>query len=245
MWKMRNKRSEKQLLLNDSDYTTLDVDSLVDTDGMPVSHYIRPQKNIITRLLVNNMHPIISIDAGGGSIVFPTGIFYRFIRNPNAFAVEVTFTIGTSFTKCVCVQAHSTVHDVQIMPAPDTNAPRGQRWCERFGVITRNLLEQGIVERRDSGDLVVWKTFRHSPQQLTPFGMWCDDPGNSQYTIITAPEYQALCDACLAHSIEAATISIRPLLKSSTVYEDSVVELDARFPFLYHRVTSVPLDSPV
>lgn len=45
-----------------------------------------------------------------------------------------------------------------------------------FGVITRENLSNGIIERRQDGSLVVYRQFRRDPNLLTPFGLYF--PGN-------------------------------------------------------------------
>ena len=59
------------------------------------------------------------------------------------------------------------------------NGPRSGEWCDMFGVITRENLSNGIIEKRQDGSLVVYRQFRRDPGLLTPFGLFFPGSGNS------------------------------------------------------------------
>lgn len=237
----RGPNHAEPLLSEDS--TVLNVDEGSDQSDSTASVYIRPKRNSTTRVFFNQRTGLIVANSDA-HVVFPTGIFYKRICNNNSFPVQLVFQVGTQTYK-VCIGANSVCHDITVAPSPSVDEPRGQRWCERFGVITKQLLDKGVVETREDGSFVVWKTFRHSPSKLTPFGIWCDDPGNCQFTVFTADEYNQLCAACLSYSVDSVWVSASPLFaRDATLADNLYVSLDARFPFLL-QASPLVADSPV
>ena len=244
MWKRANDRRDMAPLIS-SDSSAVHIPNEESEESTGPSIYIRPRReNTTSRVYIGT--PCSLVAAGsGGHVVFPTGIFYKSITNANAFPVEVCFDIEGQITR-VSVAADSTCHDIAVLESPGISEPRGQRWCERFGVITKQLLEKGVIERRDDGSLVVWKTFRHSPSKLTPFGIWCNDKGNSPYTVLTADQFASLCESCLAHPVDRVRVTVSPLFKAHAPSPDTraFVDLEARFPFLLNAPPT-SLESPV
>ena len=242
MFKYRRRRNDDETLIG-VDSTVLDVDGGSAAIDSTASVYVRPNHNSVTRVYLNSSSALI-VSGDSANVVFPTGIFYKRITNANPFPVQLDFAVGAQSFR-VCIEADSVCHDMTVVPAPDIDEPRGQRWCERVGVITQELLDKGVVETREDGSLVVWKTFRHSPSKLTPFGIWCNDPGNCQYTVLTADEYRQLCLSCLSFPVEEVRVSAIPLFSKNIAGSDALfVDLDARFPFLL-QAGAVVADSSV
>ena len=244
MWKRANNRHDRSPLIR-NDSSAVDIPNGHSDDSAGPSVYMRPPRdNATSRVYIGTTTSLVAAGSGG-HVVFPTGIFYKSITNANAFPVEVCFQIEDQITR-VCVAADSTCHDVTVLESPGSLEPRGQRWCERFGVITKELLEKGIVERRENGVLVVWKTFRHSPTKLTPFGIWCNDKGNSPHTVVTPDQYASLCESCLAHPVDKVRVSVVALFEAHAPLPDTraFVDLEARFSFLLN-VPPSSVESPV
>lgn len=239
MWKRSNAPSvDREPLMcneNNGDWTALDVETgtVQENDASEKSaRYFKPPK-ICTRTYVVGHEAAPLLPELVGNVVFPAGIFYKSICNPNSFAVEIVFTIGQKHSYRVCLEPSSACCDVEVLPSPGVNAPMGRRWSESFGVITRELLDRGIVETRENGDRVVWRKFRHSPTKFTPYGIWCEDGGNCRYTVIGPDDYEKLVDSCVALSTDSVLIAVRPLLSNTSAYVGTTVSMDMRFPYLY------------
>lgn len=223
--------------LSGNEWTALDVEAgLVEKTGQGESRYVKPRNGNVMTYAVNNK-PTRLFTGLNGHVVFPTGIFYKSIYNPNSFPIEISFKIGNKKGFMVCVEPASACYDVQVLEAPGADEPTGQRWSERFGVITRALLEKGIIETRENGDRVVWRKFRHSPTKLTPFGMWCKGGGNCKYTVISPDEYEKLCKECTATRTDDVIVTIRPLFDNIQSHSECMVDLEARFPYLYSEIS--------
>ena len=99
---------------------------------------------------------------------------------------------------------------------PPAGTPRSEQWCREYGVISKDLLSHGIVEKRDDGTLVVYRKFRHSPNRLTPFGAWsgcCPTVHSSSgLTVYTEDEYSSLERACCGTPRSELTVTAVPLL---------------------------------
>ena len=232
----RNRDENSQPLLP-TDWTALDVDDDATDSDQNISRFVKPKKNH-TRVVDLTTSPCPLFPGLSGHIVFPTGIFYKSIRNPNDFDIQIIFSIASECSTSLCISPMTTCHDVTVLSSPLSNSPRGQRWSERFGIITRDLLDQGIVERRSNGDVVAWRKFRTSQSQLTPFGIWSDDKGNSMYTVMKKSEYTELQKACLAFEAQEVTVHVIPLFSGIAVNVRRPVELEYRFPYLYSGILS-------
>ena len=217
------------------EWTALDVEAGVLNSNEGESRYVKPRNANVMTYAVNNESALL-LPGLNGHVVFPTGIFYKSIYNPNSFPVEILFQIGNKKSFMVCVEPTSACYDIQVLEAPGADEPTGQRWSERFGVITRALLAKGIVETRKNGDRIVWRKFRHSPTKLTPFGMWCKGGGNCKYTVISPDEYEKLCEQCTATSTDEILVKVRPLFDNIQPHNGCSVDLETRFPYLYSEM---------
>ena len=107
--------------------------------------------------------------------IFPGGIQVRLASNPNTFHVELRFSVPFC-TNCpevsVVIPPRDSAMDVWIVNPPTPGGPRSEAWCQQYGIITPKNLRGGVVEERGDGTLVVYRTFRHSPSMVTPFGAW-------------------------------------------------------------------------
>jgi len=131
--------------------------------------------------------------------IFPAGIQVRLASNPNNFHVELRFNVP--FCKenpkvSVVIPPRDTAVDVWIVNPATQGGPRSELWCQQYGIITPKNLRGGVVEERDDGTLVVYRTFRHSPSLITPFGAWKGHkPGTAHkseadlmiYTLVSFP----------------------------------------------------------
>jgi len=75
-------------------------------------------------------------------------------------------------------------------------------------------LEKGIVERKDEGDLVVWRKFRHNVELLTPFAMFKHkelDSSTSPYMLYSEEDYADLLQACRGIPVGEITVTAAPL----------------------------------
>ena len=86
-----------------------------------------------------------------------------------------------------------------------------------FGVIIRDNLSQGIVERRQDGTLVVYRKFRRNPNTLTPFGMYFSRDlmrvSDSDLMVINKDEFEELLGACCGIPAKNVKIMARPLME--------------------------------
>ena len=133
----------------------------------------------------------------GVAAVFPAGVFLKIASNANNFHVELILDApGIQGQFSVVVPPSGAVYDLNLLPAPPKNTPRSEEWCNMFGIITRENLSNGIVERRENGTLVVYRTFRHKRDQLTPFGLYfTKDPlrvSESDLMVITNQDFEDL-----------------------------------------------------
>ena len=142
-------RDENSQPLLPTDWTALDVDDDATDSDQNISRFVKPKKNH-TRVVDLTTSPCALFPGLSGHLVFPTGIFYKSIRNPNDFDIQIIFSIASECSTSLCISPMTTCHDVTVLSSPLSNSPRGQRWSERFGIITRDLLDQGIVERRSN-----------------------------------------------------------------------------------------------
>lgn len=234
--------SDSLPLISKADWTSLSVNTDDVAPPSETSHYVRPTKKTTQSTNVTIGAPrsfLLGDHLQNCHVVFPTGVYFKKIDNPNAYDVEINFEIGAGHLRSVLVQANSQVHDVTVIPCPADHEPLGQRWCERFGVLTEKLLERGIVERRKDGCLVVWRTFRHTPSKQTPFGIWKECSGNSRYTVFTSEEYRQMCEECIGMPSKTALVSARPVFDNVKVSPKDSVELMAKYPYMvYHEEMS-------
>jgi len=116
----------------------------------------------------------------------------------------------------VIIPSRGTIQGRTVSPEPQPRSPRSEDWCREFGVISRELLSLGIVEKRSDGTLVVYRKFRHTPDRLTPFGLWSDRNKNvhstSGLTVYTDEEYRNLERACCGTPCSNLTVTAVPLL---------------------------------
>ena len=110
-----------------------------------------------------------------------------------------------------------------------------------FGVITRDNLSGGIVERRSNGTLVVYRTFRRKPGSLTPFGLYfASNPlrvSDTEYMVITPAQFEELLDESKGGDAHAIRIMARPLLDSHAAMTDTK-------PLHVHIISPVVLTVP-
>ena len=110
-----------------------------------------------------------------------------------------------------------------------------------FGVITRENLAGGIVERRQNGTLVVYRTFRKRRDMLTPFGLFfSDDPlrvSESDYMVITEADFETLLAKCSGADASKVRIMAKPLLDKDRQGTTAV-------PFVYFASPLTPLNPP-
>lgn len=135
------------------------------------------------------------------------------------FDVELRFFIpfhGDGSPVRVVIPSLGTVQGRDISPEPSKATPRSEDWCREYGVISKELLRQGIVEEREDGTMVVYRKFRHTPDRLTPFGLWTDrNPdvhSTSGLTIFTKKEYDELERLCCGTPCSELVVKAIPLL---------------------------------
>ena len=153
----------------------------------------------------------------GVSAVFPAGIFLRLASNANTFHIELILDapmFQAPFS--VVVPPSGAVYDLQLLPAPDKGGPRSEEWCTMFGVITRENLSGGIVERRENGTMVVYRTFRTKRDTLTPFGLYfTKDPlrvSESDLMVISNDDFENLLKNCSGADAASIRVMAKPLL---------------------------------
>jgi len=142
--------------------------------------------------LLNSEHTLHGVSA-----VFPAGVFLKIASNANNFHVELVLEApGLQDPFSVVVPPSGAIYDLNLLAAPNKNAPRSEEWCNMFGIITRDNLSKGIIERRENGTLVVFRTFRHNRDQLTPFGLYFTKDtlrvSESDYMVITNQNFEDL-----------------------------------------------------
>ena len=142
--------------------------------------------------LLNSEHTLHGVSA-----VFPAGVFLKIASNANNFHVELVLEApGLQDPFSVVVPPSGAIYDLNLLAAPNKNAPRSEEWCNMFGIITRDNLSKGIIERRENGTLVVYRTFRHNRNQLTPFGLYFTKDtlrvSESDYMVITNQNFEDL-----------------------------------------------------
>lgn len=226
-------------LISSKKWTSVSINSGDVAVGSESSHYVKPTKKTVQTTSVTVGAPaafLLGDHLQNCHVVFPLGVYYKQIINPNKYDVQLEFKFGPHAKETIIVQSYSQMHDVTVLACPSDHEPLGQRWCERFGVLTENLLEKGIVERRSDGSLVVWKTFRHTPNKQTPFGIWKECKGNSRYALFTAEEYKEMCQECTGYLSKTVLVSARPLFDNESNSPQDKVELIARYPYMiYHE----------
>jgi len=150
-------------------------------------------------------------------VVFPAGIFLQMASNANDFHVELIIEAPPLQKRfSVVVPPSGAIYDIALMEAPKEGGPRSNEWCSLFGIITRENLSQGIVERREDGSLVVWRTFRTKPSDLTPFGLYFAEKAHRISTaglmVIENTEFEdILRESCGARACDVK-IMAKPLL---------------------------------
>ena len=116
----------------------------------------------------------------------------------------------------VIIPSLGTVQGRNIIPEPPKGTPRSEEWCREYGVISQELLRQGIIEERDDNTMVVYRKFRHTPDRLTPFGLWTDRNrdvhSTSGLTIYTRKEYEDLERLCCGTPCSELVVKAFPLL---------------------------------
>lgn len=241
--KGKNKLKENASLLPNTSWESYEVTIKAEDEEPPPepssTHYIRPGR--VNRRYIKLNEKKCLVDAPTeGYIMFPTGLVFRTIENNNPFDVELRIDVGGYPTRTFVIAENSTAHNIRAVMCPPENEPRGQRWCEQFGVITEGLLDKGIVEKRDDGSMVAWNTFRHTPQQKTPFGLWKNNAGNSRYCVYSPQEYVDLKEACVAFQTTKTTLECKPLFKGNRPHDDgnTYIILESRSPFLFHTTCS-------
>lgn len=166
------------------------------------------------------------------------------------FDVELRFGIPfheSSDPVRVIIPSKGTVQGCDISPIPPTGTPRSEQWCREYGVISKDLLSHGIVEKRDDGTLVVYRKFRHSPNRLTPFGVWsgrCPTVHSSSgLTVYTEEEYRSLERACCGTPCNELTITAVPLLSKKyapSELADAKVDIHLHCPAVLSSTTGSP-----
>ena len=71
-------------------------------------------------------------------VVFPAGIFLRIASNPNPCDILLSFDLpglGEAYTEVV-IPSMGMVKDVEILRPAEDGAPRSQKWCELFGIVS-------------------------------------------------------------------------------------------------------------
>ena len=177
--------------------------------------------------------------------VFPGGIFLKLASNANNFHVELILD-APPFEKpfSVVVPPCGAVYDLSLLKAPPKNGPRSEEWCTMFGVITRANLAGGIVERRQDGTLVVYRTFRRKPNMLTPFGLYfSNDPlrvSETALMVITSEDFEnILRDSCGADA-SSIRIMAKPLLDKDKHRADEEGTLPLHVQLSHPVVLTVP-----
>ena len=128
-----------------------------------------------------------------------------------------------------------------------------------YGIITESNLSGGIIEERDDDTYIVvsftsqnllayarayflslqWRTFRHTPTKLTPFGMWAEKNKNihsdSPRTIYTKKEYNDLLQASCGVDPDTITITARPLtpLQSPQDHDLTPLHIHIQCPMVF------------
>lgn len=158
-------------------------------------------------------------DLDNVTAVFPGGVFLKIASNANPFHVELVLEAPPlQETFSVVVPPSGAVYDLNLMSPPEKGKPRSEEWCNMFGIITRENLSNGIIERREDGTLVVYRTFRMKPDMLTPFGLYfSEDPmriSSADYMVIRGQDFEDLLALCCGAKASDVRIMAKPLLDS-------------------------------
>ena len=193
-------------------------------------------------LPIGHWEPLLDkeVTLEGVSAVLPAGVFLKIASNANSFHVELILEApGLQDSFSVVVPPSGAVYDLNLVKPPLKNAPRSGEWCDMFGVITRENLSNGIVEKRQDGSLVVYRQFRRTPNMLTPFGLYFSKDLMSvsesdlmashvcsrrscllshtskaiSFQIITEENFEKLLNACSGVPAAEVRIMARPLLE--------------------------------
>lgn len=89
-------------------------------------------------LPVGKPEPLLLDEQPSCYAVFPAGIYLRVASNPNPCEMLLTFSLPhmKQSTPGVVVPSMGAVYDIEILRSPDPGAPRSQRWCEMFGIVS-------------------------------------------------------------------------------------------------------------
>ena len=164
--------------------------------------------------------------------VFPGGVFLKMASNANPFYVELILEappLQEPFS--VVVPPSGAVYDLNLMSPPEKGAPRSEEWCNMFGIITRENLSNGIIERRENGTLVVFRTFRTRPDTLTPFGLFFSKDvmkvSQAEYMVIENNDFEDLLKTCCGAKASDVRIMAKPLLDAEKhkINEEGVLPL--------------------
>ena len=148
----------------------------------------------------------------------------------------------------IIIPSRGTIQGRSISAEPKRGTPRSEEWCKEFGVISKELLGLGIVERRPDSTLVVYRKFRHTPDRLTPFGLWSDRNRNvhsaSGLTVYTEEEYRRLECACCGTPCSSLTVTAVPLLseknKNNIKTENASVDIHLYCPAVLSELQPSP-----
>ena len=148
--------------------------------------------------------------------VLAGGIFINSAHNPHCFPIEIELKLEGVLEASIILEARSTCKNVVFLSAPKPNAPKSPEWCREFGIICRQNLESGIIERREDGLLVVWRTFRYDKQRLTPFALYCNKHreawSEASVMLIDQTEFDQLLKCAKGFQIKHAVLYARPVL---------------------------------
>ena len=170
------------------------------------------------------------------------------------FDVELVFTFPflepeNKFVR-VILPSSGTIQGCTLVSEPARGSPRSEEWCKQYGIITEELLSQGIIEKRPDDTMVVYRKFRRDPNILTPFGAWKHKHNTvhscSGLTVYTKEEYERLEKACCAVKLKDVTVSAKPLLaeKNGDVRDAKSVDIHVRCPAIVSEPPPVAQEAP-